>query len=170
MSTQSKLNLTVREIVNNWLSNRQSEIKGSTLASYKTCAGHIIGPLLLGSRVDRIALKRNRILRQEPRYAALLGDVLVADLTTAKIRAWHQVLCNEVSVYTANAAKKALRSALALAAEDFHIAVPAMPTRLGRGRPKPVKPILSTDQVGRLLAAAFADKERGIYYAFPFLT
>jgi integrase len=96
--------------------------------------------------------------------------VRVADLTTADIRGWHRTLTVQVSAYTANVAKKFLRAALALAAEDHQLQVPAMPSQLGRGRSKPKKAILTPDQVGRLLEAALEDQHKGIYYAFPFLT
>src|SRR4029077_17960610 len=74
-----------------------------------------------------------------------------------------------VGSHTANATKKFLRAALCLVAEDFSLPVPAMPSRLGRGRTRPKKHILTPDQVGRLLDASIQDP-RGIYYAFPFLT
>ena len=65
--------------------------------------------------------------------------------------------------------KTLLRAALALAAEDFGVRPPPMPTKLGRGRtrrrnsPQPA-------QVGVVLKAAIEDQQRGIYYAWPFLT
>lgn len=45
-----------------------------------------------------------------------------------------------------------------------------MPSRIGRGRSRPKKAILTPDQVGRLLEAALKDDRKGIYSAFPFLT
>ena len=67
-------------------------------------------------------------------------------------------------------AKKFLRAALVMVAEDFHLRVPPMPARLGRGRSRPKKAILTPEQVGLLLEAALKDERKGIYYAFPFLT
>jgi integrase len=99
----------------------------------------------------------------------MLGSIPISKLTTAQIRLWHKTLTTFVSVNSANIAKKFLRAALCLAAEDFALAVPPMPSRMGRGRPRPKKRILAPEQVGRLLRAALED-ERGIYYAFPFLT
>ena len=66
--------------------------------------------------------------------------------------------------------KKMLRAALALAAEVLNVPVPPMPVRFGRGRQKRTKLILSTEEIGRLLEAAWHDEFIGIYYAFPFLT
>ena len=63
-----------------------------------------------------------------------------------------------------------LESVLALAEEDFGIRTPKMPTMLAKGQQKAKKAILTLDQVKVLIAAAQADKERGIYYAWPFLT
>jgi integrase len=100
----------------------------------------------------------------------MLGPTPLADLTTAAIRNWHKTLTAQVSVYTANVAKKFLRASLALVAEDFHLRVPPMPSQLGRGRMKTKKAILTPDQVGHLLSAAILDQHRGLYYAFPFLT
>jgi integrase len=62
-----------------------------------------------------------------------------------------------------------LAAALALAAEDMNIRPPAMPTKLGRGKPKTKKLILTTDQVATLLQAARQNLDKGIYVAFPFL-
>ncbi len=45
-----------------------------------------------------------------------------------------------------------------------------MPTNLGRRGPRPKKAILTPEQIGAILTAAQADPERGVYYAFPFLT
>ena len=100
----------------------------------------------------------------------MLGPTRIADLTTADVRRWHKQLTSEVSSYTANVAKKFLRAALVMVAEDFHLRVPPMPARLGRGRTRPKKVILTPDQVGLLLEAALKDERKGIYYAFPFLT
>jgi integrase len=100
----------------------------------------------------------------------MLGPLKLSELTTAIIRHWHRTLCSQVGNYTAKAAKKHLRSALALAAEDFELRVPAMPTHRGRGTPKRRKRILTPAEVGQLLRAAQADQFKGIYYAFPFLT
>ena len=59
---------------------------------------------------------------------------------------------------------------LMLAEEDFGVRVCAMPTNLAKRKSKPKKEILSPDEVAALIALAKADPERGIFYAFPFLT
>jgi integrase len=102
-------------------------------------------------------------------FLPVLGHVRIKDLTTSDIRAWHKTLWAEVGAYSANRAKMFLKTALALAAEDFNIRAPTMPQLLGRGRPKAKKAILEPGQVSTLLGAAQADHDRGIYIAFPFL-
>jgi integrase len=67
---------------------------------------------------------------------------------------------------SANRARKYLGGALALAAEDLGIRPPTMPTRLGKGRAKPVKAILTTEQITTLLALVKTDPEKGVYVAF----
>jgi integrase len=163
-------NLTVAEVVNYWLDNRRGEVKPATWESYQQAAGYIVGPLLVGTKLERHLYARTRAKPEGAGLIDMLGARPIADLTTADIRAWHKTLIAQVSAYTANVAKKHLRAALALAAEDFHLRVPPMPSLRGRGRLKPRKAILTPAQVGQLLAAALEDPQRGIYYAFPFLT
>ena len=162
--------LTIAQAVDYWLEYRQSEVRETTLKSYKQTASYIVGPLLVGTKVERYNFSRTAVSKAGAQFIQMLGPTQVTKLTTAQIRAWHKTVTAQVGSHTANAAKKFLRAALCLVAEDFSLAVPAMPTRLGRGRTRPKKFILTTDQVGRLLDAALRDKERGIYYAFPFLT
>jgi integrase len=163
-------NLSVGEVVRYWLESRRNEVKKATWDSYRQALGYIVGPLLLGTKMERYAFARRGQKREEAQFVDLLGPKLLADLTTADIRSWHKTLTSHVSSYTANVAKKFLRAALSLAAEDFHLRVPPMPSLRGRGRAKPKKSILTPDQVGRILQAAIRDEHRGIYYAFPFLT
>jgi integrase len=163
-------NWTVRQAIEYWLQNSKSEVEATTWGSYRQAAHYVTGPFLIGTRRER---RLFAMTGQAPRGLAvlpMLGSTPIADLTTGDIRRWHQLLCGEVSAYTANVAKKYLRAALALMAEDYHVKVPLMPSRLGRGRTRPKKIILTPEQVGRLLRAASEDAERGIYYALPFLT
>lgn len=167
---ESQTNLTVAEVVRYWLDNRRGEVKPATWDSYQQAAGYIVGPLLVGTKLERHLYARTGEKPADAQLIEMIGPRPVADLTTADIRTWHKTLIAQVSGYTANVAKKYLRAALSLAAEDFHLRVPPMPSMQGRGRSKPRKAILSPDQVGRLLQAALGDPQRGIYYAFPFLT
>jgi integrase len=167
---ETQTSMTVAEVVDYWLKNRRGEVKGSTWDSYRQAAGYIVGPLLIGSKLERHLYARKGLRPADAQHIDMLGPKLIADLTTADIRGWHKTLVAQVSGYTANVAKKHLRAALALAAEDFHLRVPSMPTMQGRGRMKPRKAILTPAQVGSLLEAARADVLKGIYYAFPFLT
>ena len=134
---EAHTNLTVAEVVDYWLCNRQSEVKASTWDSYRQAAGYITGPLLVGTQLERHVYARTGEKPEGAQLIEMLGPRLMADLTTADIRSWHKTLTAEVSGYTANVAKKYLRAALAIAAEDFHLRVPPMPTMRGRGRPSP---------------------------------
>ena len=63
-----------------------------------------------------------------------------------------------------------LKGILALAEEDFGVRVCSIPTNLAKRKSKPKKDILTPEEVAELITFAKNDKERGIYYAFPFLT
>jgi integrase len=126
-----------------WLDNREPEVKRETTRNYRLVVDKHLTPAL--------------------------GHFRVVELTTAQIRRWHQDIRTGVGAHTANAAKKYLRAALALAAEDHNIPVAAMPSRLGRGRTKAQKVILAPEEVARLIRHARTDP-RGLYYTFPFLT
>jgi integrase len=161
---------TVAEVVEHWLESRRNQVKPGTWRSYQQAVGYITGPLLVGTKLQRHAYARTGVKPVSGELIEMLGAVRVADLTTADIRNWHRTLTMHVSAYTANVAKKFLRAALALAAEDFSSRVPSMPSHLGRGRAKPRKTILTPAEVSRLLKAALEDEPKGVYYAFPFLT
>lgn len=167
---EAQTNLNVAQVVGYWLENRRGDVKQATWESYRQAAGYIVGPLLVGTKVERWAFAHTGETPPDAQLLDMLGPRPLADLTTAHIRSWHKTLGSQVSSYTANVAKKYLRAALALAAEDFHLRVPPMPSLRGRGRTKPKKAILMPDQVGSLLEAALHDEPKGIYYAFPFLT
>ena len=167
---EAQTNLSVAEVVSYWLNNRRGEVKKATWDSYRQAAGYVVGPLLVGTKQERHVYARTGSKPVAAQLIDMLGPRPIADLTTADIRSWHKTLATRVSAYTANVAKKYLRAALALAAEDFHLRMPPMPSHRGRGRTRPKKAILTPNQVGCLLQAALKDKRKGIYYAFPFLT
>jgi len=150
---------TVAQAYEYWLENRRDEVKKNTWKGYRQYSVYIVGPLLVGTRTERVRFSRRGVKRADAQFVEMLGSVPIAELTTARIRAWHKTLQVLVSSHTANVAKKFLRAALALAAEDQRVlSVPHMPTRLGRGTPRPRKSILSPEQVGVLLTHARQDK------------
>lgn len=161
---------TVAQAVQHWLQSREGHVKASTMLGYRIVSDVITGPLLSGTPQERALFTRTK---KKPKGAVLLtmlGDVRTPDLTTAQIRQWHAVLKDEVGHYTANRAKSLLKGVMALAEEDFGVRAPSMPTNLARRASRPKKAILATEQIAQVLAAAQADKARGVYYAFPFLT
>jgi len=156
-------NVTIREIVRRWVESRDGEVKDGTLDA------NIVGPLLVGSAQQRTRFKLTGKPPEGTKTIPLLGEFRVQDLTTSDIRSWHKTLVSEVGWYSANRAKMFLVSVLALAAEDLNIRPPAMPSNLGRGKPKAKKALLTTEQVSKLIQHARQDRERGLYVAFPFL-
>jgi len=158
--------VTVADAVAAWLETKRGVVRPITFASYEFEIGYIVGPLLTSEA-------RREIVRSgvgaRPKAIELLGRVKVQELTTRRIRAWHKLISDEVSVYSANKALIKLKAALALAAEDHEFRPPAMPTGLQRQRDKARKAVLTPDEVARLLAAARDDLDKGVYYAAPFL-
>ena len=166
---ENSKSITVASVVERWLANREGEVKARIIAGYREILKLIIGPLLLGTQGQRQRHTRKGTLPDDAQFDPLLGKVRLQDLSTAQIRAWHKLLSVQVGSRSANKAKMILAAAIALAAEDLNIRPPAMPTKLGRGRARIKKAILTTDQVAVLLQAAREDREKGVYVTFPFL-
>ncbi|TXN19563.1 site-specific integrase [Methylobacterium sp. WL9] len=162
--------ITVGEAVTRWIENRRGEVKDRTLFGYEQAARYITDPLLVGATpVQRRVHTETGLVPDGASLKPTLGAIKLNRLSTGEIRTWHKLLIQQVGASTANRARKYLGGALALAAEDLGIRPPAMPTRLGKGRAKTVKAILSSEQVSNLLTVAAADPEKGIFVAFPFL-
>jgi integrase len=161
---------TIKDAVENWLKIKEVNVRPRTLEGYKRACAHITGPFLTGSARDRFEHTCAGVKAEGSKLVAMLGSQRIAELTTGDIRVWHQLLSVEISAYSANRAKMVLESVLALAEEDFGVGTPKMPTMLSKGQQKAKKAILTLDQLKVLIAAAQADKDRGIYYAWPFLT
>ena len=160
--------VTVADAVAAWLETKRGVVRPITFASYEFEIGYIVGPLL-PSEARRAIVRSGVGARPKARAIELLGRVKVQELTTRRVRAWHKLISEEVSVYSANKALIKLKAALALAAEDHEFRPPAMPAGLQRQRDKARKAVLTPDEVARLLAAARDDLDKGVYYAAPFL-
>ena len=160
---------TLAQAVDHYMDDRKARVRPSTFKGYQTVVQRIKEPLLVGTPQQRANYAMTGIKQPGAKLIPMLGDCKITDITTADIRAWHRTLADHCGAYTANRAATHLKSILALAEEDFGVRGPTMPYNLARARSKPKKLILTPDQVGTLLAAARKDKERGIYYAFPFL-
>jgi integrase len=166
--SSSNRSLTVADAVAAWLESKRGVVRPITFASYEFEIGYIVGPLL-PSEARRATIRSGVGARPKVKPIELLGGVKVQELTTRRVRAWHKLISEEVSVYSANKALIKLKAALALAAEDHEFRPPAMPTGLQRQRDKARKAVLTPDEVARLLAAAREDLDKGVYYAAPFL-
>jgi integrase len=166
--SSSNRSVTVADAVAAWLETKRGVVRPITFASYEFEIGYIIGPLLPSEA--RLAIVRSGVgARPKAKPIELLGRVKVQELTTRRVRAWHKLISDEVSVYSDNKALIKLKAALALAAEDHEFRPVAMPGGLQRQRDKARKTVLTPEQVARLLAAARDDLDKGVYYAAPFL-
>jgi integrase len=164
----SNRSVTVADAVAAWLETKRGVVRPITFASYEFEIGYIVGPLL-PSEARRAIVRSGVGARPKAKPIELLGRVKVQELTTRRVRAWHKLISEEVSVYSANKALIKLKAALALAAEDHEFRPPAMPGGLQRQRDKARKAVLTPDEVARILAAARDDLDKGVYYAAPFL-
>jgi integrase len=166
--SSSNRSVTVADAVAAWLETKRGVVHPITFASYQFEIGYIVGPLL-PCEARRAIVRSGVGARPKARAIELLGPVKVHELTTRRIRAWHKLISEEVSIYSANKALMKLKAALALAAEDWEFRPAAMPGGLQRQRDKARKAVLTPEQVARLLAAARDDLDKGVYYAAPFL-
>ena len=160
--------VTVEAAVAAWLETKRGVVRPITFASYEFETRYIVGPLL-PSEARRAIVRSGVGARPKASAIELLGRVKVRELTTRRIRAWHKLISEEVSVYSANKALMKLKAALALAAEDHEFRPPAMPGGLQRRPDKARKSVLTGEQVALVIAAARDDLEHGVYYAAPFL-
>jgi integrase len=160
--------VTVETAVAAWLETKRGVVRPITFATYKFQSRYVVGPLA-PSEARRATIRSGVGARAKARPIELLGREKVQELTTRRIRAWHKLLSDEVSIYCANKAMQILKAALALAAEDHEFRPPAMPTGLQRQRDRARKTVLAPDEVSRLLNAAREDLDKGVYVAFPFL-
>jgi hypothetical protein len=120
--------------------------KSFTFATYAFQSRYVVGPL--PPRDARIAIIHSgKGAKPKDRPIELLGREKVQELTARRIRAWHKLLSDEVSIYCANRAMQLLKAALALAAEDHEFRPPAMPTGLHRQRDKARKAVLTPEGV-----------------------
>jgi integrase len=145
---------TVKMAMQNWLEDRKAKVKRVTFVTYERAARYICDP---------VSAENATITHPG------LGKIKLTDLQTAEIRRWFNALRERCGHYSANRAKSFLKAALDLAAEDFNIRPPAIP-KLDRVRGKAKKTILTPEQIAKVIAAAKADPERGVYVATPFLT
>jgi integrase len=161
---------TVSQAFDHWLELRRGQVKGCTLRGYGNYKDYIVGPLLLGTHAQRREYTVTGRMPEGCQLRDMLGGVKVNELTTGEIRVWHKFVADSVGHHTANRCRLYLQTILGLAAEDFNVRPPPLPRRLGRGKPKAKKLVLSAEQVKTLLEQARNDRDYGAYYAFLFLT
>jgi integrase len=160
--------VTVADAVVAWLDAKRGTVRPITFQTYEFQSRYIVGPLA-PRQARRAIIASGKGVTPKASSIELLGREKVHELTTRRIRAWHKLLSEEVSIYCANRAMQLLKATLALAAEDNEFRPPAMPTGLQRQRDKARKAVLTPEEVAKLLAAARVDHDKGIYVAWPFL-
>jgi integrase len=101
-------------------------VRPITFAAYEFQSRYVVGPLA-PSEARRAIIRSGVGAKPKARAIELLGRAKVQELTTRQIRAWHKLVSDEVSVYSANKALMTLKAALALAAEDHEFRPPAPP-------------------------------------------
>ena len=166
--SSSPRSVTVETAIAVWLETKRGVVRPITFATYEFQSRYVVGPLAT-SEARRAIIRSGVGAKPKARGIELLGRVKVQELTTRQIRAWHKLVSDEVSVYSANKALMVLKAVLALAAEDHEFRPPAMPTGLQRRPERARKAVLSPDEVARLIDAARHDLDKGVYVAFPFL-
>ena len=166
--SSSHKTVTVADAVAAWLEVKRGTVRPITFATYAFQSRYVVGPLPTGE-ARRAIMRSGKGAKPKDSPIELLGREKVQELTTRRIRAWHKLISDEVSIYCANRAMQILKAALALAAEDHEFRPPAMPTGLQRQRDKARKAVLTPEEVAELLAAARDDVANGVYVAFPFL-
>lgn len=164
------LSLSLSQILEHWLQETKPHVRPCTWRNYEKVLRYAMGPLPEGNAAERRRITLGRTEGPQA-FVELLGNPPLHDLTTAQIRQWHATLAATVGRRTADEMKRCLAAALKLASEDFDLGVPAVPpSRAGGARGHERKSILRPAQVRQLLEIAAQDEDRGIYYAFPFLT
>ena len=166
--SSSSKTVTIADAVTAWLEVKRGTVRQITFNTYAFQSRYVVGPLA-PSEARLAIINSGKGTASKANSIELLGREKVQELTTRRIRAWHKLLSDEVSIYCANKAMQLLKAALALAAEDHEFRPPAMPTGLQRQRDKARKAVLTPEEVAKLLAAAHDDVANGVYVAFPFL-
>lgn len=166
--SSSNRTVTVADAVAAWPETKRGSVRPITFGTYAFQSHYVVGPLPTGE-ARRAVINSGKGVASTAKPIELLGREKVQELTTRRIRAWHKLLSDEVSIYCTNKAMQLLKAALALAAEDHEFRPPAMPTGLQRQRDKARKAVLTPEEVAKLLAAARDDVVNGVYVAFPFL-
>lgn len=76
--------LTVAQVMQYWLQDRESEVRRNTMRGYRQVSSYIVGPLLVGSPVDRHQYARRGKKKPEAQFIPMLGTVEISQLTTVR--------------------------------------------------------------------------------------
>lgn len=161
---------TVAKAVEYWMDSHQGRVGAETIKSYKWIAeSYIVGPMFEGTKEQKVEYRATGKVPSGVKPTPLLGHIRITELTTARIRMWHQTLLTLTTPYIAKTAKKHLSSVLALVGEDLGMPVPLMPRRVVSGYRKKERILLRQDQIREIFEYAKTDRY-GLYYTFLFMT
>src|SRR5277367_2021049 len=99
-SSQTKT-ITVAAAVAAWLETKRGVVRPITFATYQFQSGYVVGPLP-SAEARRAIITSGKGAGPKAKPIELLGREKVQELTTRRIRAWHKLLSDEVSIYCAN--------------------------------------------------------------------
>ncbi len=115
--SSSPKSVTVADAVAAWLEAKRGAVRPITFQTYEYQSPYIVGPRP-PSEARRAIIASEKGAAPKAKPIELLGREKVQELTTRRIRAWHKLLSDEVSIYCANKAMQLLKASLALAAKD----------------------------------------------------
>src|SRR5262245_34396066 len=88
-STYMRSDVSVAQAMDYWLRHRELEVRGSTIKMYRQFRLYIVGPLLVGSRMQRLNFSRRGIVPRDAAFLEMLGARKIHELKTAIIRDSH---------------------------------------------------------------------------------
>jgi integrase len=101
--SSSRQTVTIVEAVAAWLDAKRGTVRPITFQTYEFQSRYVVGPLA-PRQARRAIIRSGKGAKPKDRPIELLGREKVQDLTTRRIRAWHKLLSEEVSIYCANRA------------------------------------------------------------------
>ena len=101
--SSSQKTVTVGDAVTAWLEAKRGTVRPITYNTYAFQSRYVVGPLP-PSDTRRAIIASGKGAAAKAKPIELLGREKVQELTTRRIRAWHKLLSDEVSIYCANRA------------------------------------------------------------------
>ena len=95
----SSKTVTIADAVAAWLETKRGTVRPITFETYAFQSRYVVGPLATSEgRREVIVSGKGKSSKPKDRPIELLGREKVQELTTRRIRAWHKLLSDEVSI------------------------------------------------------------------------